>query len=70
VFCVHTFFGRVSLCDAAQNEEFIQVSLPPARIEGQKMPTFESSRFAQQGQCTAFHLKRGGTYFNLWALNV
>ena len=48
VLSLLTLFGLSFFGDAALSEEFIHVSLPPGRIAGQKMRTFERSPFAQQ----------------------
>ena len=41
---IRTLFGLSFFDDAALREEFIYVSLPPGRIESQKIRTFERSQ--------------------------
>jgi hypothetical protein len=53
-FC--TLFGLSLFGDAALSKEFIHVSLPPGRIEGQKMRTFERPPFAQQASRYLVHI--------------
>lgn len=53
---VRTLFGLSFFGDAALSEEFIHVSLPPGRIEGQKIRTFERSPFTQQASRSLVHV--------------